>query len=113
MPLTLSLQRFVRSGIQKASYTRRLMPTPFYTPPNGWEKAMLWSTWLPLPGGGIALAAVSSSTSRDTPSHFVAQEFPSLSDAFVEDLIETHLGTRKGHIIGGFDCAQQNNAYEL
>lgn len=67
----------------------------------------------PTPWGGIALAALSASAARHTPSCFLAREFPSLSDAFVEDLIETHLGTHKGHIIGGFDCAQQNNAYEL
>ena len=65
------------------------------------------------PWGGFALAAVGTSSLRGTPSHFVAQEFPLLTDAFVENFIETHQGTRKGPIIGGFDCAQQNSAYEL
>ncbi len=62
------------------------------------------------PWGGVAIGVFASNPVTQTGPHVAALALPSLTDTFVNSLVETRAGD---DVTGGFDCAQRSNSFEL
>ena len=65
------------------------------------------------PWGGYAIAVFAANPHLQTSPRFAALDLPRLTDAFVNELIESRLDDNIDHVISGFDYAQRGNAFDL
>ncbi|HEU5229502.1 MAG TPA: CHAT domain-containing tetratricopeptide repeat protein [Ktedonobacteraceae bacterium] len=65
------------------------------------------------PWGGVAIGVFAANPAMQTGPRVAALALPSLTDTFVNALVETRAGADGDDVMGGFDCAQRGNAFEL